>query len=134
MALLQLRVKPVAKERTLKLLPLMRLRVLRVAQIVPPGVRHLQRAVLHRRVILQPPAHRVLLDESIRQVLRLLPLANVLHVLLGNLPLVVLLVEPTRATIVEQENFKLALLQVNALIVKRVVTPTPLQSMLQLVH
>ena len=109
---LQLRVKPVAKECTLKLLPPMRLRVLRVAQIVPPEVRHLQRVVLHRRAVLPPLAHRVLLERSIQQVLFQLRRVNAACVLLVHPPLVVLRVVPIRVTFVEPVNFNWVLLLV----------------------
>ena len=90
----------------------MRLRVLRVAQIVPPGVRHLQRVVLHRRVVLPPPAHRVLLERSIQQVLLQLRRVNAACVLLVHPPLVVLRVVLIRVTFVGPVNFNRVLLLV----------------------
>ena len=82
----------------------MLLQVPLTAKIVPLEVLLQKSVVPHQQGVLQQRANHVLLAKPTQQALRLLLLVNVLHALLVQLPLVVLLVEPTLATIVVPES------------------------------
>ena len=106
--------KPARQEPTPNPLPLMLLQVPLPAKIVPLEVLLRRSVEPHQLEVPQQRANRVLLAKRIRQVPCLLLLVNALHALLGNLPLVVLLMEPIRVPFVVPVNFNLALLRVRA--------------------